>query len=102
MIYVFEVHIRPGYSADEYARAWVAASTIIQRSPGALGTRLHRSLEDDSKLIAIASWESKAARDRSDQLVADEVTSIIASQAPFVDIRMLGEFADPEWIVDPE
>ena len=101
MIYVFEIHVKPGYSAEEYADAWVAASKIIQQSPGARGTRLHRSLDDPSKLIAIASWDSKDARDASANLVDDEVLAIIRGQAPFVDITVIGEFDEPEWAVDP-
>ncbi|MCH8250386.1 MAG: antibiotic biosynthesis monooxygenase, partial [Proteobacteria bacterium] len=63
MIYVFEVHIKPGYTAEQYAEAWVRASKIIQRAPGARGTRLHRRLNDPTVLLAIASWESKLQRD---------------------------------------
>ena len=35
MIYVFEVHIKPGHTAEQYADAWVRASKIIQQAPGA-------------------------------------------------------------------
>ena len=101
MIYVFEVAVKPGYSAEAYAEAWVAASRIIQRSPGARGTRLHRSLDDPSRLIAIASWDTKENRDASAAVVDATVKDIIASQAPFVDIRVIGEFDDPDWVVDP-
>ncbi len=101
MIYVFEVAVKPGYSAEAYAEAWVAASRIIQRSPGARGTRLHRSLDDPSRLIAIASWDTKQNRDASAAVVDATVKDIIASQAPFVDIRVIGEFDDPDWVVDP-
>ncbi len=101
MIYVFEVEIEPGYSAEEYAAAWVEASRIIQRSKGARGTRLHRSLTDEGRLIAIASWDSKADRDAASAIVDDAVRAIIAGQAPFVAIRVVGEFDDPEWSVDP-
>ena len=41
MKYIFEVHIRDGYTAEEYADAWVRASEIIQRAPGASCTELH-------------------------------------------------------------
>ncbi len=102
MIYVFEVAVKPGYSAEAYAEAWVAASRIIQRSPGARGTRLHRKLDDPSRLIAIASWDSRDNREASAAVVDKTVKQIIASQAPFVDIRVIGEFDDPEWVVDPE
>lgn len=101
VVYVFEISVKTGYTAEQYAEAWVEASRIIQRSPGALGTRLHRNLEDDTKLIAIASWDTKENRDQSAAVVNGEVQDIIASQAPFVDIRVIGEFADPEWVVDP-
>ncbi len=101
MIYVFEVEVKAGYSARQYAEAWVAASEIIQRSPGARGTRLHRDLNDPRRLIAIASWDSKASRDASAAIDDEAVRKIIASQAPFVDIRVIGEFDDPEWVVPP-
>ena len=101
MIYVFEIDIKPGYTAEAYAAAWVAASRIIQRSVGARGTRLHRNLTDDSRLIAIASWDSKEDREASAAVLDDTVKDIIASQAPFVSIRVVGEFDEPEWIVDP-
>jgi hypothetical protein len=102
LIYVFEVTVKPGYRAESYAEAWVAASKIIQRSPGARGTRLHRSLDDPSRLIAIARWNSKQDRDASAAVVDATVKEIIASQAPFVDIRVIGEFDDPDWVVNPE
>ena len=102
VIYIFEIHVDPDYSAEQYAEAWIAASRIIQQSKGACGTRLHRNLDDPSKLIAIASWDSKEARDASTKLMDDDVLDIIKGQAPFVDIRIIGEFAEAEWSVDPE
>ncbi len=101
MIFVFEVHVRPGHTAEAYADAWVRASEIIQRAPGARGTRLHRKIGDDHKLLAIASWDSKAQRDAMEANPAAEVQRIIAEQAEFVDVRVIGEFEDPDWIVDP-
>ncbi len=100
MHYLFEVHIKPGYTAEQYADAWVRASEIIQRAPGALGTRLHRKIGDPNVLLAIATWVSKEKRDAMEADPAVEVREIIASQAPYVDIRVIGEFEDPEWIVD--
>ena len=43
MKFIFEVHIREGHTAEEYADAWVRASEIIQQAPGARGTELHRN-----------------------------------------------------------
>ena len=101
MIFVFEVQIRPGHTAEAYAEAWVRASEIIQRAPGARGTRLHRRIGDDHSLLAIASWDSKAQRDAMETNPSAEVQRIIAEQAEFVDVRVIGEFEDPDWIVNP-
>ncbi|MCB1741711.1 MAG: antibiotic biosynthesis monooxygenase, partial [Gammaproteobacteria bacterium] len=63
MYFIFKVHVKPGHTAERYADAWVRASEIIQRAPGARGTRLHRMIGDDRTLLAVASWASKDARD---------------------------------------
>ncbi|WP_405232737.1 antibiotic biosynthesis monooxygenase family protein [Lentisalinibacter salinarum] len=101
MIFVFEVHIRPHYTAEQYADAWVRASRIIQRATGARGTRLHRKIDDPHVLLAIASWESKEARDAMESTPHERVQEIIAAEAEHVDIRVVGEFEDPEWVVEP-
>jgi heme-degrading monooxygenase HmoA len=101
VIFVFEVKVQAGYSAEAYAEAWVRASEIIQRAPGARGTRLHRKIGDDNTLLAIASWDSKARRDAMEAHPSAEVTRIIAEQAEFVDVRVIGEFEDADWIVNP-
>lgn len=101
MIFVFEVHVHPGHTAEAYAEAWVRASEIIQQAPGARGTRLHRRIGDDRTLLAIASWDSKADRDSMESSPSAEVQRIIAEQAEFVDVRVIGEFEDPDWVVEP-
>jgi heme-degrading monooxygenase HmoA len=101
VIFVFEVHVHPGHSAEAYAAAWVRASEIIQQAPGARGTRLHRKIGDDHSLLAIAGWDSKAARDAMEASPSAEVQRIIAEQAEFVDVRVIGEFEEPDWIVNP-
>lgn len=100
MIFVFEVHIRPGHTAEQYADAWVRASEIIQRAPGARGTRLHRRIDDPNVLLAIASWDSKTLRDAMEASPADDVKAIIEEQARYVDVRVIGEFEEPDWVVE--
>lgn len=102
MIFVFEVRVKPGYTAEQYAEAWVRASEIIQRAPGARGTRLHRKLGDPDVLLAIASWDSKPLRDAAESKRDPRVQRILDEQAEFVEIRIVGEFADPAWQVAPE
>jgi heme-degrading monooxygenase HmoA len=102
MHYIFEVHIRPGYSAGQYAEAWVEASEIIQQSPGAQGTRLHRKMGCPDVLLAIATWESKEQRDAMEGAPAEAVKGIIESQAAFVDVHLIGEYEAPEWVVLPQ
>lgn len=101
MIFVFEVRMKPGYTAGRYADAWVRASRIIQTAPGARGTRLHRKIGDPNALLAIASWDSKPARDRAESQRDPRVQAILDEQAPHVEIRLVGEFEDPEWIALP-
>lgn len=99
MLFLFEVHLKPGHTAEQYADAWMKASAIIQQSAGARGTRLHRKIDDPHVLLAIASWESKVIRDAMESDQPEVVRRIIAEQAPFVDIRVIGEFEDAEWAV---
>ena len=101
MHYLFEVTAKPGHTIEQYAEAWVRASELIQQAPGAQGTRLHRKIGDESTALAIAAWESKAARDASPASLASAVQEIIESQAPFVEIQFIGEFEAPEWEVLP-
>jgi hypothetical protein len=53
MKFVFEIRIKPGHTAEEYAAAWSRASAIIQRASGAQGTRLHRKIGEPNILLAI-------------------------------------------------
>jgi heme-degrading monooxygenase HmoA len=101
MIFVFEIRIRPGHSAEEYAEAWVRASRIIQSAPGARGTRLHRKIGDPDALLAIASWNSKAERDAAEANRDPRVQEILDAQSEIVEIRVVGEFEDPAWTVLP-
>lgn len=101
MKFIFEVKLKDGYTAEEYADAWVRTSELIQQAPGARGTELHRKIGDPTRLIAIASWDSKAQRDAMEKKHNPKIDEIIRSQAPFVEITPIGEFEDPEWVVLP-
>lgn len=102
MHFLFEVHIKPGYTAEQYAEAWVRASRLIQQAPGARGTRLHRKIADASVLLAMATWASKEARDAMEAEAREDIRAIIDQQAEFVEVRVIGEFEAAEWIVEPE
>jgi len=103
MKFIFQVHMKPGHTAEEYAQTWVRASAILQRAPGARGTRLHRKIGDPSTLLAIASWDSKAARDaREDFLQPDAaMRTVLDAHLGIVDFEPIGEFEEPEWVVEP-
>jgi quinol monooxygenase YgiN len=101
MKYVFEVRIKPGHTAEQYAEAWLRVSEILQRAPGARGTRLHRKIGDPLRLLAIASWESKAARDAMEHRRDPAVRTILAEAAQHCDITLLGEYDEPDWVVQP-
>jgi quinol monooxygenase YgiN len=101
MKFIFEVRMKPGYTVDEYANAWIQASEVIQQTPGALGTRLHRKIGEPDVLLAIASWENKAARDAKDDSRDELVRSILEKHARHCEITVIGEFEEPEWEVLP-
>ncbi len=101
MKFIFEVRMKPGYTVAEYADAWVRASEIIQRTPGALGTYLHRKIGEPDTLLAIAHWQSKAHRDAKDDSQHELVRSILARHAEKCVITVIGEFEDPDWQVLP-
>lgn len=101
MKFIFEVRVKPGYSVEEYADAWVRASEIIQRTPGARGTYLHRKVDDPDCVLAIAHWDSKASRDAKDDRRDETVRKILEKHARTCDIRIIGEFEEPEWQVVP-
>jgi quinol monooxygenase YgiN len=102
MKFIFEVRMKPGYTADEYADAWVRASKIIQRTPGARGTYLHRKIGDPTTLLAIATWESKAHRDAKDDRRDETVRAIMDMHAKNCEITVIGEFDEPQWSALPE
>lgn len=102
MHYIFEVRAKPGYSIDEYAKGWVAVSEYIQQAPGAMGTRLHRKIGEEEVALAIASWESKAHRDGMSASPPEEIAALLEAQKPFIEVRFIGEFEFPEWVVLPE
>ncbi|MGV6807700.1 MAG: antibiotic biosynthesis monooxygenase family protein [bacterium] len=102
MKYIFEVKMKPGITVEEYAANWIRASEIIQRAPGARGTRLHRKIGEPDTLLAIASWESKAARDAKDDSRDALVREILAEHYEKCEISIVGEFEEPEWEVIPE
>ncbi len=104
MKFIFEVTINPGYKLEDYAEIWEAESKIIQKEPGALGTRLHRCIGVPSKLVAIASWQSKELRDAAIDNLKDneELKQLVARKDKVATLNRLGEFEEPEWIVLPE
>ncbi len=101
MKFIFEVRMKPGYSVQEYAEAWIRASAIIQQTPGARGTYLHRKIGEPNVLLAIALWESKAHRDAKDDRRSETVRAILEKHALTCEISVIGEYEEPEWSVLP-
>jgi len=93
--------MKPGYTVEEYAEGWVRASEVIQQTPGARGTYLHRKIGEPDTLLAIATWESKAHRDAKDDRRSETVRAILEKHAQHCEITVIGEFEEPEWSVLP-
>jgi hypothetical protein len=52
-------------------------------------------------LLAIASWDSRVERDAMERRMPEAVRRIIAEQAEFVRVEVIGEYEAPEWVVLP-
>ena len=52
-------------------------------------------------MLAIASWDSKASRDAKDDRRDALVRSILDKHAETCEIKIIGEFEEPEWEVLP-
>ena len=102
MKFIFEVRVKPGFTVEEYAQGWVEASEIIQQTPGARGTYLHRKIGEPDKVLAIAHWDSKAHRYAKDDSRSEKVKAILAKHAKVCEVTVIGEFDEPEWQVLPE
>lgn len=59
-IFVWKV---PAGQADEFIKRWKAGSEVFQKYPGAQGTKLLQSKNDQNIFAAIATWKSQKARD---------------------------------------
>lgn len=103
MKYVFLIRVKEGQTVEEYVEAWKCASEVIQRMPGARGTRLHRAMGDPRTLLAIAEWESKDARDEAMAHLKQEqfARQIIGRHLQFGDFSLVGEFDEADWSVIP-
>jgi heme-degrading monooxygenase HmoA len=99
MKYIFEITIKPKSTLEEYVAAWQHGSEIIQKSQGARGTRLYRKIGEPNKLIAIADWESKEARDKA--MAGLELNIGIKNHRNYGEINLVGEYEEAEWVALP-
>ncbi len=102
MKYIFEITIKPGHTEEEYVAAWQKGSAIIQQQAGAQGTALHRKIGEPGKLLAIATWESKDARDKAMQALKqldEKSRRTIDQHKQYGEFRAIGNFEEPEWKV---
>ncbi len=105
MKFIFEIKLKPGHTEEEYKAAWKRGGSIIQKEPGAQGTKLYNKIGESGKLIAIATWESKAVRDAAMEhlkYVNAETTDILEKHKEYGEINILGYFEEPPLSVDPE
>lgn len=101
MKFMFEVRIKPGFTVEEYAAAWVRASELIQQGAGARGTYLHRKIGAPDVLLAIAHWDSKADRDAQQERAEQAVRDALGPNGRYCEVTVLGEYEDPEWSAEP-
>lgn len=104
MIFVFKIRIKRGRTEAEYIKAWKNGSAIIQKQPGALGTRLYHKIDEPGTLIAIATWKSKEARDKAMRVLNKDrrVKDIITKHQKYGNTYILGNFNGPTETVKPK
>ena len=61
--YIWKIKLDPKYSEEEFVKFWRETSQILQEYPGAKGTKMTKVEGEARTYLAIAEWESKAARD---------------------------------------
>ena len=91
---IFEQHVKPGEEADFIAR-WQENSDVVQTYPGALGSRLFRSLGKPAILHAMADWESKDARIAATEAIltrTDAETILHSHEAHVTHTVIVGEY----------
>lgn len=104
MRYIFEIKIKPGHTVDEYVAAWKRGSGIIQKMPGARGTRLYFKIGEPRTLLAVAEWKSKKYRDKAMSELdkaGEKIQMLIHKHKEFGKIRRIGEYDETKWAVLP-
>lgn len=61
--YIWKITLSSEEQREPFIANWLEPSIVLQEYPGALGTRLHVSVDDPLTLYASAEWESKSDRD---------------------------------------
>ena len=97
MKFIFKIKIKEGHSEQEYIDAWKKGSAIIQASEGAQGTALYRKIGEPGTLIAIATWESKEARDTAMKKLKEvepTIRAILDKHTEYGNRENLGNFEE--------
>lgn len=71
VIYLFNV--KPGHS-ESFITAWKELTLLLRERCHGLGSRLHKSTENE--YIAYAQWPDKASWEQAGSLLSTEVTTI--------------------------
>lgn len=93
-----------GVMVEDYVRAWKVGSAIIQKSAGSYGIKLYQKVGQQNKLLNVATWESKTAREIAMESLkrADHATRVLLHRhEDFGKVNVIGEFEDTGWTVNP-
>jgi hypothetical protein len=105
MKFIFKIKIKEGCTEQEYIDAWKKGSALIQKLPGARGTKLHRKIDESGILIAIAEWKSKELRDVAMQKLDQEpqnVQFVLHKHKEYGETEVLGNFEEIETVLPPK
>ena len=61
--FIWKIKLKDESVRDAFIQNWHAATVVLQEYPGAAGTTVYKSIDEENTYVIIALWESKAARD---------------------------------------
>ena|SRR3989338_6077500 len=100
MKYIFLIKVKSRYSVNDYVTAWKQGSKIIQKMPGARGTRLYHKFGSPRTLLAIAEWDSKEARNKAMTKLKnsdEKIKEILHKHRKYARFIKIGEFDETNW-----
>ena len=61
--FIWKIKLNDNVTDEQFIKHWHDASKVLQEYPGARGTLIHKTRDEDKSYFLVAQWESQQARD---------------------------------------